>query len=83
MHVGGLFRLDVVDAPSESIYMTVWASAQLPCHMGKAENADELLAKHVGDRLKVISIIIAQPSPCYISITSLLITRKPQLVILQ
>lgn len=83
MHVGGLFRLDVVDAPSESIYMTVWASAQLPCHMGKVENADELLAKHVGDRLKVISIIFSQPSPCYISLTRILTTRKQQLVFLQ
>ncbi|KAG0565571.1 hypothetical protein KC19_8G200700 [Ceratodon purpureus] len=52
VHVGGLFRLDVVEAPSESIYVTVWASAQLPCHMGKSEKAEELFEKHLGDRLK-------------------------------
>lgn len=53
VHVGGLLRLDVVEAPSESIYVTVWASAQLPCHMGKSEKAEELFEKHLGDRLKV------------------------------
>jgi hypothetical protein len=51
--VGGLLRLDVVETPAESIYMTVWASAQVPCHMGKAEGAEELLEKHLGERLKV------------------------------
>ncbi len=53
VHVGGLLRLDVVETPAESIYMTVWASAQIPCHMGKAEGAEELLEKHLGERLKV------------------------------
>ncbi|CAK9189950.1 unnamed protein product [Sphagnum troendelagicum] len=52
VHVGGLLRLDVVETPAESIYMTVWASAQVPCHMGKAEGAEELLEKHLGERLK-------------------------------
>jgi len=56
VHVGGLLRLDVVEAPSESIYVTVWASAQLPLHMGKSEKADELFEKHLGDRLTVISL---------------------------
>lgn len=53
VHVAGLLRLDVVEAPSESIYVTVWASAQLPLHMGKSEKADELFEKHLGDRLTV------------------------------
>ncbi|CAM6021015.1 unnamed protein product [Sphagnum balticum] len=52
VHVGGLLRLDVVETPAESIYITVWASAQVPCHMGKAEGAEELLEKHLGERLK-------------------------------
>lgn len=51
VHVAGLLRLDVMEAPSESIYVTVWASALLSCHMGKTEKAEELFEKHLGDRL--------------------------------
>lgn len=58
MHIGGLLRLDVVEAPSESIYLTVWASALLPCHMGKSEKAEELFEKHLGDRLKVFYLVL-------------------------
>lgn len=58
MHVAGLLRLDVMEAPSESIYVTVWASALLSCHMGKTEKAEELFEKHLGDRLAVLVFLL-------------------------
>ncbi|KAB2631199.1 hypothetical protein D8674_008718 [Pyrus ussuriensis x Pyrus communis] len=52
IHVGGLLRLDLVQASVETIYLTVWASPNISLHMGKTENADETWRKHVGIRLQ-------------------------------
>ncbi|GBG64110.1 hypothetical protein CBR_g40558 [Chara braunii] len=52
IHLGGLARIDIVSAPAESIYLTVWAAAALTCHMGKIETGEELYEKHVGQRLQ-------------------------------
>eukprot|EP00494_Astrolonche_serrata_P005100 UN05116 len=52
VHIGGLTRLDVLEASVQTIYVTVWASANISLHLGKTENAEELRAKHVGIRLQ-------------------------------
>lgn len=52
IHVGGLLRLDLVQASVQTIYVTVWASPNVSLHLGKIENADETWTKHVGVRLQ-------------------------------
>nr|KYP48000.1 Uncharacterized protein yqeH [Cajanus cajan] len=52
IHIGGLTRLDLVEASVETIYVTVWASPNVSLHMGKIENADEVWRNHVGIRLQ-------------------------------
>lgn len=39
--IGGLARIDVVEAPGATLYLTVWASSDIVCHFGKSEGADE------------------------------------------
>ena len=58
LHVGGLGRIDVLDGPQRTLYLTVWASADVPTHyvlngFAKAENgkADVLYRKHAGTKL--------------------------------
>ena len=58
VHVGGLGRIDVLDGPQRTLYLTVWASADVPTHyvlngFAKAENgkADVLYRKHAGTKL--------------------------------
>lgn len=53
MHVGGLMRLDLIQASVQTIYITVWASPSISLHMGKIDNADELCKSHFGARLQV------------------------------
>lgn len=53
MHVGGLMRLDLIQASVQTIYITVWASPSISLHMGKIDNADELRKSHFGARLQV------------------------------
>jgi hypothetical protein len=45
--------LDVLEASVQTIYITVWASANISLHLGKTETAEELRSKHVGIRLQV------------------------------
>ncbi|KAI4348643.1 hypothetical protein L6164_009343 [Bauhinia variegata] len=52
VHVGGLMRLDLIEASVETIYVTVWASPNISLHLGKIENADEIWRNHVGSRLQ-------------------------------
>lgn len=52
VHIGGLTRLDVLKSSAQTIYITVWASSNVPLHLGKTENADELRDKHFGIRLQ-------------------------------
>ncbi|CAD6254968.1 unnamed protein product [Miscanthus lutarioriparius] len=52
VHIGGLTRLDVLKSSAQTIYITVWASSNVPLHLGKTENADELREKHFGIRLQ-------------------------------
>ena len=58
VHIGGLGRVDVLDGPQRTMYLTVWASADVPTHyalngFAKAEGgkADTLFAKHAGTKL--------------------------------
>uniref|UniRef100_A0A0V0IB87 Putative ovule protein n=1 Tax=Solanum chacoense TaxID=4108 RepID=A0A0V0IB87_SOLCH len=53
VHIGGLVRLDLVQASVETIYVTVWASPSVSLHLGKTENADELKNNHAGVRLQI------------------------------
>jgi hypothetical protein len=53
VHVGGLMRLDLIQASVQTIYVTVWASLSISLHMGKIDNADELRKNHFGSRLQV------------------------------
>ncbi|XP_019152178.1 PREDICTED: GTP-binding protein BRASSINAZOLE INSENSITIVE PALE GREEN 2, chloroplastic [Ipomoea nil] len=52
VHIGGLMRLDVEELSVDSIYITVWASPLIPLHMGKTENASEMLEEHFGHQLQ-------------------------------
>lgn len=46
-------RLDLVRATVETIYITIWASNSVSLHLGKTENAEEILKGHSGLRLQV------------------------------
>ncbi|MCD7456419.1 hypothetical protein HAX54_031722 [Datura stramonium] len=50
--LGAEVRLDLIHASVETIYVTVWASPSVSLHLGKTENADELMNKHAGVRLQ-------------------------------
>ncbi|XP_077253726.1 GTP-binding protein BRASSINAZOLE INSENSITIVE PALE GREEN 2, chloroplastic-like [Tasmannia lanceolata] len=52
VHVGSLVRLDLVQASVQTIYVTIYASPNVSLHLGKVENADEILRKHAGIRLQ-------------------------------
>uniref|UniRef100_A0A1J3FRZ5 Uncharacterized protein YqeH n=2 Tax=Noccaea caerulescens TaxID=107243 RepID=A0A1J3FRZ5_NOCCA len=52
VHIGGLVRLDLVRASVETIYITIWASNSVSLHLGKTENAEEILKGHSGLRLQ-------------------------------
>ncbi|XP_057982659.1 GTP-binding protein BRASSINAZOLE INSENSITIVE PALE GREEN 2, chloroplastic isoform X2 [Malania oleifera] len=52
VHVGGIMRLDVNQASTDTIYVTIWVSPNVSLHMGKIENADEMWKKHAGFRLQ-------------------------------
>jgi hypothetical protein len=53
VHIGGLTRLDILEASVQTIYVILWASANISLHLGKTENAEELRAKHLGVGLLV------------------------------
>ncbi|XP_062199897.1 GTP-binding protein BRASSINAZOLE INSENSITIVE PALE GREEN 2, chloroplastic-like [Phragmites australis] len=52
IHIGGLVRLDIEELTIGSIYVTVWASALVPLHMGKTENAATMIKEHFGLQLQ-------------------------------
>lgn len=49
--LGGMVRLDVLQCPGATMYLTVWVSDEVRCHMGKTEGAEERYAKHAGGLL--------------------------------
>jgi len=46
-------RLDIDEISVGSIYVTVWASPDLPLHMGKTEKASTMVEDHFGLQLQV------------------------------
>lgn len=50
--VGGLFRVDVLASPGATLYLTVWASADVSTHWGRAEGGEELRQRHLGGALR-------------------------------
>ena len=54
VHIGGLARIDVVDGPQRTLYLTVWASHDVPTHYmvrGEGGKADAFYEKHAGGKL--------------------------------
>ncbi len=47
--VGGLARIDVLESPGATLYLTVFASDEIGCHMGKTETAEERCVARRGD----------------------------------
>ncbi|KAF9598208.1 hypothetical protein IFM89_025847 [Coptis chinensis] len=56
VHIAGLMRLDVEEASSESVYITVWASPYLLLHMRKTENVSTMLENHFGLQLQFFEL---------------------------
>lgn len=42
--VGGCARVDVIASPGATLYLTVWVSDDVTCHLGRTEGADERCA---------------------------------------
>ena len=56
IHIGGLGRIDVLDGPQRTMYLTVWASADIPTHymlngFAQSGKAATLYEKHAGAKL--------------------------------
>ncbi|KAL8204693.1 hypothetical protein R6Q57_010316 [Mikania cordata] len=52
VHIACLMRLDIEETSVDSIYVTVWASPNLPLHMGKTEKASTMREDHFGLQLQ-------------------------------
>ena len=53
IHIGGITRIDLIDAPQRTIYITIWCSNDVPLHYttNGEKNADAIFAKHAGIKL--------------------------------
>ncbi len=52
LHIGGLCRIDLLDSPQRTLYLTVWASNKVATHYTtSSKTADVLLEKHAGTKL--------------------------------
>jgi hypothetical protein len=49
--IAGLARVDVLSAPSATIYVTIYVSDEIVTHLGKVEGAEERRQKHTGGLL--------------------------------
>eukprot|EP00887_Chlorella_sp_A99_P007378 scaffold2.g7378.t1 len=49
--VGGLARIDVLESPGATLYLSVFVSDEVACHFGKTDGAEERYAKHLGAKL--------------------------------
>jgi hypothetical protein len=49
--IGGLARVDVLEAPGPTLYLTAFVSDDITCHMGRSEGAAERREKHAGGLL--------------------------------
>jgi len=52
IHIGGLCRIDLLESPQRTLYLTVWVSNKIATHYStSAKAADALLEKHAGTKL--------------------------------
>lgn len=52
IHIGGLARIDVIDSPQRTVYLTVWASNKVNTHYSRTgKDADTFLEKHGGSKM--------------------------------
>lgn len=52
IHIGGLARIDVIDSPQRTVYLTVWASNKVNTHYSRTgKDADAFLEKHGGSKM--------------------------------
>jgi len=49
--IGGLARVDLISAPGNSVYITLWCSDEVTTHFGKSENAEAKQQQAVGKSL--------------------------------
>ena len=49
--IGGLARMDIVSCPGATLYLTVYVSHYVELHMGKTEEVEERMEKHLGSTL--------------------------------
>jgi len=52
VHIGALARVDVLQSPASTMYLTVWTSSDVVCHFGKMEKAEALYEQHAGKLLQ-------------------------------
>ena len=50
--IGGLVRVDLIDLEGHTLYLTLWASEELLCFLGKTEDIEDKLKKHRGSLLR-------------------------------
>lgn len=62
--VGGLARVDVLESPGATLYLTVFASDEIGCHMGKTETAEERCAAKGSLALGVLMELAHKRSKC-------------------
>jgi ribosome biogenesis GTPase A len=52
IHIGALARIDLLESPQRTLYLTVWASNKVPTHYStSAKAADTFLEKHAGTKM--------------------------------
>jgi hypothetical protein len=49
--IGGLARLDVISAPSATLYVTLFVSDEIITHLGKTDGVEQRRQKHTGGLL--------------------------------
>lgn len=57
--IGGLARIDVLQIPGQSLYLTLWASDEVSCHYGRTDRAQERygpLISHVHRQFKACNV---------------------------
>ncbi len=51
MLIGAVAQVDVTQCPHATMYITIWASSDIPLWMGKTVNAEERRVDHMGKQL--------------------------------
>ena len=78
--IGGVARVDVVEAPGATLYLTLWASPAVGAHFCKTERADAVADKGVGRTLTPpTSLPAAAPDGSAANAATTLVTASPAL----